>query len=233
LQRTEALEKEIERRQAVERLAAETAQHEQERVAQALHDQLGAHLAGIAFRAKLLAERLEERSPPEAAQANSLLESVNQAAGQVHSLAQILMPLGKDETLEAALSRLGRETETVFGITCPVDLPRSPLPLNATQARHLYQLAQEAVRNAVQHGQAEIVKIGLGVEQDSLRLSVESDGRTWTSPSGQSKGLGLRIMQSRVETLGGTLTIRPKEGGGAIVMCTVPLERLRSEVKEV
>ena len=43
----------------------------QERIAHELHDHLGAYLAGIAFRFKLLAETLERRAIPEAAQAHA------------------------------------------------------------------------------------------------------------------------------------------------------------------
>ncbi|MFO1498041.1 MAG: histidine kinase [Verrucomicrobiota bacterium] len=222
--RTVALEKEVVRRKELEKEAAEITNREQERIARELHDELAGYLAGIAFRVKVLAESLDRRGAAEAGEARDLVGLVNRATDQVRGLARLLVPIeGPDRDLSAELSRLGREVETVFGITCPISVANQLPKLTTNQCVELYRIAQEAVRNAVRHSKAELVQISVTVETDRLVLSVRCDGLPWEPSSAPSEGLGLRIMHHRTEMLGGTLSISPLEEGGALVICRMPI----------
>ncbi|MEQ1842177.1 MAG: histidine kinase, partial [Verrucomicrobiales bacterium] len=53
-------------------------------------------------------------------------------------------------------------------------------------------------------------------------LSVNDNGRGLQKPDAGHDGLGVRIMNYRAETLGGTLVFRRRRGGGTSVACTVP-----------
>ncbi|MHC1766879.1 MAG: ATP-binding protein [Verrucomicrobiia bacterium] len=224
-ERTSALEAEVRRRKEVEQEAAEITEREQERIAQELHDGLAAYLAGVAFRIKTVAENLHRRGIPEAAETGDLVDRVNEASGQVRSLAHLLAPVqAGDGGLAVALSRLGAEAETVYGITCTVDTAASLPNLTSDQTSQLYRVAQECVRNAVQHSRGELVQITCGsVQAGRLRLSVSCDGKAWDPSRVATTGLGIRIMRHRTERLGGTLSIRAGTEGGTVVVCEVPM----------
>jgi signal transduction histidine kinase len=223
-ERTTALEQEIVRRQELEREALEITEREQERVAHELHDQLAAYLAGIAFRAKIMAESLDRRSVPEAMDAHNLTKLANNATNQVRNLARLLAPPeGGIGDLTAALARLGAEAETAFGITCPVEVPKELPRLTEGQSGQLCRIAQEATRNAIQHSRAELVQISVSLEQERLKLRVECDGKVWKPSDQPTAGLGLRIMSHRAARLGGTLSIQSRESGGTLVTCEVPI----------
>ncbi len=224
-ERTAALEAEVRRRKQVEQEAAEITEREQERIAQELHDGLAAYLAGVAFRIKTVAESLHRRGVPEAGETGELVSLVNEASGQVRSLAHLLAPSqAGDGGLGVALSRLGAEAETVYGITCTVDTEANLPDLTGEQTSQLYRVAQECVRNAVQHSRGELIQITCGtVQPGRLRLSVACDGKAWDPSRTATTGLGIRIMRHRTERLGGTLTIRPGTDGGTVVVCEIPL----------
>lgn len=227
--RTLALQTEVLRRKQLEQEAADISEREQERIAHELHDELAAYMAGIAFRAKTLAESLDGRGAPEAADAGNLVKLVNCATQQVRSFSRLLAPLeGAQTNLAAALSRLGNEVETVFRITCAVDIQGLP-ELTSEQCSQLYRIAQEAVRNAIQHAEAELVRICVQADNGCLRLSIRCDGKPWEHVGQPSTGMGLRIMRHRTERMGGQLEIQPDPAGGALVVCEVPLPERSTE----
>ncbi|MFO1500917.1 MAG: histidine kinase [Verrucomicrobiota bacterium] len=227
--RTAALEAEVAHRSELERAAAEITNREQQRIAHELHDELGAFLAGIAFRVKALAEVLDRRDAPEMADARSLVGLVNGANDQVRGLAHSLAPLGGwDRALGEVLSQLGREVETTFGITCAVEVPATVPGLTAEHTSELFRIAREAIRNAVKHSKAREVEVSVCVQDGHLQLKIACDGERWQAAAEPTPGLGLRIMRHRTKRLEGTLAIKPLETGGALVCCTIPVIRLKT-----
>src|SRR4051794_8844592 len=65
-----------------------TIEREKERLSHELHDGLGQHLTGIAFLAKALANRLEDRNAPETADAKQIAALTNQAISNTRALAR-------------------------------------------------------------------------------------------------------------------------------------------------
>jgi signal transduction histidine kinase len=140
-----------------------------------------------------------------------------------HLLAPVEIATGG---LAAALPRLGAEIERLFGVTCDVQVG-SPLPaLSEEQSMHLYRIAQEASRNAVEHGQARQVRIRLHTLPDgdgSLQLAIRNDGKPWGPEPGPGRGLGLRIMHYRASVLGGALSLQAAPDGQPEVVCHIPV----------
>ncbi len=210
-------------RKRLEREIAEISRKEQEKLARELHDHLGAYLAGVAFRAKVLAETLAHRALPEANDAQELVDLVNRGVDQTRNLALMLAPVESDGSgLAPALARLAAEFESVFGITCTVGSAMDFPGLTAEQSRELYRIAQEATRNAVQHAGAQLVEISVSATHYGLELRVRNDGKPWTDPEHNHRGMGVRIMQYRAAGLGGTLAIGPGPDGRTNVVCVIP-----------
>jgi signal transduction histidine kinase len=91
-----------------------------------------------------------------------------------------------------------------------------------TAATHLYRIAQEAVRNAIQHGKPKRVGITLSERNGLLTLTVEDDGVGVPETAQKSGGLGIRIMAHRAAMIGGSFAIEPAPTGGTIVTCVIP-----------
>ncbi len=204
---------------------AELHLREQECLANELHDDLGAYLGGVAFRAKIVAEKLARRNAPESSEAQALVHRINGGIDKVRLLASRRMPVEPvDPDLLAALSRVGADAENTFGITCSLQAEPNLPRLSTEHAVQLSRIAQEAVWNAVRHAQADPVRITVGVGGDCLVLIIENDGSPWApAQSTPARGLGLRIMKQRAERIGGTLSISIGDRSGTRVVCRVPL----------
>jgi signal transduction histidine kinase len=90
--------------------------------------------------------------------------------------------------------------------------------------RELLRIAQEALRNAFEHGEASVVRVELEYSRASIRLRVMDDGRGFTVDERRAdqRHWGLVGMEERARGLGGTLTINSRVGHGTDVDVTVP-----------
>lgn len=216
----------------LERTVEQISEAEHRRIGQDLHDGLGQHLTGVAFISKALQQRLTAEGRPEAADAATINQLVNESIRWTRDLARGLAPMDLDRlSLPESLRELARKTSRMFNVECiyegieSVHLPDDEMALN------LYRVAQEAVSNGVKHGQARHVTIDLEIDK-GLLLSVCDDGVGFVPvipPAGTAsgKGMGLLVMRYRAGVIGGRLEIDPAEGGGTIVRCRIRPEHAR------
>jgi signal transduction histidine kinase len=94
-------------------------------------------------------------------------------------------------------------------------------------ATHLYRIAQEAVTNAVRHGRARRISIGLSQWRGKVILSITDNGKGIGTLSPRRRGLGLRVMQYRASLLQGSITVQRRPAGGTKVRCVAPAPHLR------
>lgn len=214
-------------RVALEREILTVSEREQRRFGHDLHDDLCQQLAGIQFLSQTLASELEARSLGEASAAKEIAESVQQTMAQTRELARGLAPVSMEARgLMEALRQLAARTRKIFRLDCRFRCPSPVLVPDHGVAIHLYRIAQEAVGNAVKHGQPGAVEIGLEAADSSLRLKISDNGAGLPPQAVKSKGLGLRIMRYRAGVIGGSLVLQRNPSGGTAVICTVP-EALR------
>jgi len=216
--------RDVSERIQLEEEVARISSHEQERIAHELHDHLGAYLAGIAFRFKSLAENLKRRAIPEAETAQQLVGQVNDGVDLVRNFARLLAPVDLESGgLRTGLCQLGKEMETAFRIECRVEMAEDLPPLTTEQSMQLYRIAQEATRNAIQHGKARLVSISVYYDPNRLIMTISNDGKPWSPAPSRGGGMGLRIMRHRAVSMGGTLSIQSDSADLTSVVCQLPL----------
>jgi PAS domain S-box-containing protein len=215
----ETLEQEMARRQRLEAEILEITERERARISQDLHDSLCQELTATAFLMKSRAKGLA-RTDPEAGQAlTEAAEAVNRNAGLARDLARGLHPLELGPGgLVAALRELASRTSQT--VTCKCECPRSLRVPNENVALNLYRIAQEAVTNAVKHGNPGEVVICVERLKDEIHLVIADNGTPRRRPKG--RGLGIQMMQYRASVSGGSLTVESKRGKGTKVSCRVP-----------
>jgi len=195
---------------------------EHQRIGEDLHDVLGQHLTGIAFLAKALQQKLAAQSLPEAENAAKITELVNQATHQTRQLAQGICPVDvQPEGLMTALRRFAANVQTLFGVTCRFLCDRAALVHDGTTATHLYHIAQEAVTNAIRHGEARRIMIRLTTSNGRIQLAIKDDGVGLPKGRGVRPGMGLRIMRHRATMIGATLDVTSLRGSGTLVICSM------------
>ena len=90
-------------------------------------------------------------------------------------------------------------------------------------ATHLYHIAQEAVNNAIKHGDAAEITIRLTAGAGRGSLMIRDDGKGIPDGIARSTGMGLQIMKYRSGMIGGALDIRRGTARGTIVTCMFPV----------
>jgi len=222
-QKTALLEKEVAERARLEREVIESCAREQRRIAYDLHDGVGQHLVGVALSAKLLEQELRAAHPAEAKKASAIVRLANEAARQARLTARNLEGVGGVGDLKTALQALAASVRRNCSVNGIVKTDASSLPISAPVAAQLYRIAQEAVHNAVEHGGARKVEIGLGFNHQNMVLRIRDDGKGFDASDG-SNGMGLRIMQYRAQCIGGSCDVQSNRADGTIVTCRVPLQ---------
>jgi signal transduction histidine kinase len=219
--RTADLEHEREERTRLEHELLEVGRRERQRVGQDLHDSLGQKLAGAAMLARAASQAPEAAAR---AQMTQVAEVVKDSLTQVRRIARGLAPMDLDNAgLGDALRRLSDEACDLHGVACSAEAAAAVHPRDAGAALHLYQIAQEAIANAVRHGAATEIRITLGRTAAGGALTICDNGRGLPPDVGALGGLGLRLMRHRAALFGGSVEVRPGEAGGTMVRCAFPL----------
>jgi signal transduction histidine kinase len=216
--------RDISERKRLEKTILEIRETERRRIGQDLHDGLGQHLTGVAFMGKVLEERLAESSAPETADAAKIVKLVNESIKMTRELARGLLPVASEaHGLMSALQGWAVEVSELFHVACRFECSDSVFVHDEARADHLYRLAQEAVTNAIKHGHAGNIAIGLAVVMGGGALTIRDDGCGFdVAPKSQS-GLGLRIMSYRAKMIGGSLSVQSSLNGGTVVRCLFPI----------
>jgi PAS domain S-box-containing protein len=222
-QKTAFLEREVAERARLEREVIESCAREQRRIAYDLHDGVGQQLVGIALSAKLLEEQLRADRPFEADKASAIVRLANEAARQARLTARSLEGADGVGDLKTALESLAMNVSQSCRVRSTVKANRACWPVSAPAAAQLYRIAQEAVRNAVEHGAAREVLIKLTFGRRDMLLTVQDDGEGFNTKT-NGHGMGLRIMRYRAQCIGGSCEVQTRSGKGTTVYCRVPLE---------
>ena len=229
-QRTAALMREMQERKRVEKELLETTEREQRRIGHDLHDSLGQHLTGTALAGHSLGQKLSGKSLPEAAEANRLVELVEEAIELTRTLARGLHPIEMSgEELVDGFQALAANVSERFGISCKFKCTRAPVVKDVNISTHLYRIAQEAINNAIRHGHSKKIEIRLEPLEQQIQMIVTDDGVGCKTISQNKNGMGLRIMAYRAEMMGGIFKIENVPGRGTRVLCLVPVTNISSE----
>jgi PAS domain S-box-containing protein len=212
----------ITERKRLEKLILEISDKEQERIGQDLHDGLCQLLSGIKFKTTLLEQKLQSRAPAEAREARGLEALLNQAIEQARNIARGLHPVDLEARgLMSALEELAGSIASVYQVRCECHFPGPVLVHDHQVATHLYRIAQEAINNAIKHGQAGHIDVRLAAEQGRLVLTVRDDGLGFPEkPRRKKAGMGLPLMQYRARTIGAALSIQAANPG-TVLTCSL------------
>ena len=214
----------ITERKRLEKAILEISSAEQRRIGQDLHDGLGQHLTGIACMSKVQEQKLREKGLSEATEAARIVGLVNEAINKARQLAHGLLPVVSDSHgLMSALRQWAAEVEDLFKISCRLQITEPVLIHDANVSTHLYRIAQEAVNNAIKHGQAQNIVISLFGGEDYGTLEIENDGSSLPVPAAGNSGMGMRIMKYRARMIGGSLKVESIGARGVRITCEFPL----------
>lgn len=212
---------------------------ERQRLARELHDSVTQLIFSMTLIAQAIAPAWQRDQAEGERRINRLLELSQSALAEMRALLAELQPAETAETpapppatpdilrlrTEGLAAVLCNYAARIAGDTLQVEVDTGsyqPPPTGthaAAQDENLYRIAQEALNNVVKHARATHVNILLTTQNGLTRLRVADNGRGLNSLTGPARpgGLGLKNMRQRAETIGGTLRLDNRPGGGTIV----------------
>jgi signal transduction histidine kinase len=99
-----------------------------------------------------------------------------------------------------------------------------PTAISAPAELTIYRIAQEALTNALRHGEGTTsVEVRVRWRADVVELEITDDGRTPRGVAGFADGRGVAGMRERAGMHGAELSAGPRAGGGWLVATRIPL----------
>jgi PAS domain S-box-containing protein len=214
--------RDISERRRLETEILNVSEQERRRIGQDLHDGLGQMLTGIGLLSQDVARHLDEEGHDRADDMAEITEHIKEADQYARDLSHGLIPVDVEANgLPEALRRMADNAERLFNVECTFQEVETALVHDNTTATHLYRIAQEAVNNAVRHGEADHVRIRLAAGDEQIRLQIRDDGIGFEEDDITDAGMGVHIMNYRARIIGGTLDLNSTLGEGTVVTCTL------------
>jgi signal transduction histidine kinase len=232
--RTRALEdatKELQDREVVLRALsdrmAEERQDERQQIAAYLHDDLAQVIYRMSLHIDISERQLETGNSD---QAREEIDAIRKAKERAQELIRALIrdlhrsPLGRAGLVQALFS-FCTDVERDSHIRVRAELSEVDLP--APVQLLCYQVAREAVMNAVKHSGAEAITLTLREADDGARLSIADDGAGFDVEQGSPEGhFGLTMMRERAQVAGGSFSIESTPGEGTTIIAEFPTSLL-------
>lgn len=211
--------------QQVAQLVQSRLEEERRAIARELHDELGQCVTAVRAIALSIARRSENDRPDIHGSAHGIAAAAGSMYDAVHDIVARLRPaplvrLGLAEGLREWL----RGWQANYPC-CQVELCVKGAPTSVSPAIELavFRIVQEALSNAVRHGEARGVQVSLTFMASGLLVCVDDDGVGLGKQPGNDGRMGLQGMRERAAELGGTLAVCSLPTRGARVLAEFPM----------
>ena len=206
-----------------EKIIKETEETERIRMAKDIHDDLGSGLSKINFLSEIISQKAKEY-PEIKNSTDSIKETAKRMIDNMRDLIWALNP--ENATLANLVARMREYTtdyledyaiEIVYSI--PDTIPQ--IAIKSEIHRGLFLVVKEAVNNISKHAKASIIDFNLSISDEDLTLFINDNGIGFENQD--SDGNGLKNMQSRIEEIGGSLSVNSKVAVGTEVKIKIKL----------
>lgn len=193
---------------------------ERNRLARDLHDSVKQQVFAISMNLGAAESLWGSNAPAALEQLQSAKALARQAQAELSNLIQMLRPIQlKERGLVEALREQLKAWEKHSGAAAIYQVEGDgSLSEEASQA--VFRVAQEALSNISRHSQATAASVALVFKEGSLEVSIRDNGHGF-DPDAVSKGMGLKSMQERIQSVGGKLNIR-STSAGTVLSLQVP-----------
>lgn len=190
-----------------EQTVKETEETERIRMAKDIHDDLGSGLSKINFLSELISHQSKE-VPEIIHNTDSIKETAKKLIDNMRDLIWALNP--ENATLANLVARMREHTTDYledFAIEITYQIPEivPPITVRNEVNRALFLVVKEAIHNITKHAKATHINFTIGITDTVVLICIKDNGIGFNHLN--SSGNGLKNMQSRIEKIGGTITI--------------------------
>ena len=197
-------------------------EEERKRMAQDLHDELGAVLSIMRMHLVMLEQQSTSNGESLTAGLQNARQLSETALASIRSISHQLMPpqleaFGLVQTLESVIAQISRTGTIAIELTTTASLA----DLSWTVNLGLYRILMELINNTIRHAGAGAIKIMITRDDRFITCHYSDDGKGLVSKDMHS-GLGYKSMEGRVSSLNGTFEFGTAETGGFYAVVRVP-----------
>lgn len=196
------------------------------RIAHDLHDGVVQDLAGLRYAMPLVANQLPPTADASLAR-QTVADAYAMLGRDIEALRSLIVDIHPPDLegpgLEEAARDLVTRVETA-GTTVDLDVPTDP-DWSVGSSRLVYRVLQEGLRNVVAHSGASRATVTVRRLGAEVHVEVSDDGR---GPDGSAETepghVGLQLLRENLLDFGGSLTLRPRDGGGTTLAAVIPAD---------
>lgn len=200
--------------------------NERARVSREIHDTLLQDLGAIRLELEVVATRLDASHHEAGDSLHRLHAQVGRCIREArHSIWELRSPRVDARDLATGLQGLAADVRENKATEVKVVVRGALRQCPREVEEQLLRIAQEALNNAVQHGQAQRIDVTLDYADEALSLRVVDNGVGFVASSTDSANghWGLVNMKERAASIGARFAIQSEPGGGTSIDVVVPL----------
>lgn len=199
------------------RAVIEAEEKERKRIARELHDGLGQLLSTTRITVSSLEGEEENKK------VRNSIQLIDHAVQEVRNISHNMMPNALVSFgLDAAIDDMIRKINEAESLKVNMDRQES-VQLDESASIAVYRVVQEVLNNSLKYAESETIDISISRQNDHYVFEISDDGKGFDLETiKHNSGLGWNNVQSRIELIGGEMTILSKLGHGTIVKFTVP-----------
>lgn len=204
----------------------EVQEQEKKRVAEQLHDEVGAMLSIAKLNINTLKENIFLADSDAEKKLVTTKQIMNDISETVRNISHTLMPIALEKYgFKSAVIDMLTAIKTANQLT--VEHVIEGLDNTETWPKNFslsaYRIIQEILNNAIKHAQATNLFVQLIELENSLTIYIEDNGKGIIQDT-DAKGAGMKLLESNIAYLSGKLEIKgqPNEGTFALIELPIP-----------
>lgn len=187
-------------------------EEERKRIAQDLHDELGAILSIMRMHLKLLEQSSINSSTNSKENITNILQLSENALTSLRSISHQLMPpqlerYGLIKTIESVVNQINSTKK----ITIHLNSPDSQTTISWDINLSLYRIIMELINNTIKYANATIIQIDIAYNNYTLSC-IYTDNGDGIIKENIDAGLGLKSIEARISALKGKLEFGNRTG---------------------
>ncbi|MDQ3049769.1 MAG: ATP-binding protein [Bacteroidota bacterium] len=188
-----------------------TQENERTRIAEDLHDSIGASLSALKLRIDAIRE--DSTDPGSSQLAGDSITLLDDVIGNLRNIirnqtSKYLLTNGFASELMRFRSYFSDHNKIQMEIELTEPLP----DLNNNFGINLFRIIQELVNNSVKHSQCDAISIRISKEDHHLNLRYKDNGIGFNSDLVKEKGMGLTNVDARTKLFDGQYTLESEQG---------------------
>jgi histidine kinase-related ATPase len=189
---------------------------ERNRISREIHDSVGHSLSTIIIQLGAISQLAKMENSPIQEMSEGLREFATQGLQEVRKIVHDLKPEQMDrKQLDIALEEFFHEVQVNSGLEIQFRKNDPTFALNSEAELSVFRGVQEAITNAMRHGNATKITVLLMYNQAQLVVTIKDNGQGATSKELVPKG-GLKSLQERLRREGGIVEMNSSNQGVTI-----------------